>query len=180
MEKKNLRKTEGLPFNLGMAAGVALLLETILGFNLSEIETMAMQSALPQLTPTAGTSDPNPLFTIVPFLIDPGIFLLLLFLGKNKEKRGSAFAVVWIVIPAISLISTIASIFAMKDVTLQVAAAVDMVMPGGYWIEIGLGFIGSVLMIASCIVLWKRLHQPPVLENPEVYSAENNPTDGQL
>lgn len=177
MEKKNLRKTEGLPFSLGMAAGVALLLETILSFNLAEIQTQATLAAMEMDPSTAGPS--SPLITIISFLIYPGIFLLLLFLGKNKEKRGSAFAVVWIIIPAISVISTIASIFAMKNVTLQVAAAVDLVMPGGYWIENGLALLGWGLMIASCIVLWKRLHQPPVLETPEVYSVGNNPTNGQ-
>ncbi|MFU0831817.1 MAG: FtsK-4TM domain-containing protein [Oscillospiraceae bacterium] len=177
MKKKNLRKTEGLPFNLGMAAGVALVLQAILSFNLSEIQTQATLTAMGLPDTTAGVS--NPLWSIISFLVNPGIFLLLLFLGKNKEKRGSAFAVVWIVIPAISLISTIASIFAMKNVTLQVAAAVDLVMPGGYWIENGLALLGWGLMIASCIVLWKRLHQPPVLETPEVYSVGNNPTNGQ-
>jgi hypothetical protein len=176
MEKKNLRKTEGLPFNLGMAAGVALLLQSILSFNLSEIETMATLSALGKSGTVTGTSN----LTIIAFLIYPGIFLLLLFLGKNKERRGSAFAIVWIVISAIRLLSAIASILNMKDVILQVAAAVDAAMPGGYWVEFGLGILGTGLMIASCIVFLERLHQPPVLENSEVQPAKNSPSDGQL
>ena len=182
MEKKNLRKTEGLPFNLGMAAGVALLLESILSFNLSEIETMATLSAMGRNSTVAGGNIlvGSIISSFVSFLIYPGIFLLLLILGKNKERRGSAFAIVWIVFSAIRLLSTIGSTLAMKDITLQVAAAVDAAMPGGYWVEFGLGILGTGFMMASCIVFLERLHQPPVLDEQDTSSAEVNQTDAQL
>lgn len=165
MERKNLRKTEGLPFTLGTAAGVVLLLETILSLNLKDIETQAILSAMNITVPaSAGTSMGGMIGTVVSFLIYPGIFFLLLFLGKNREKRGSTFAVVWIVISVISLLSSVGSMFFMKTILTQVAAAVDTVMPGGYWIQNGLAFLGCALVIASCVAFLKRLHEPPVFD----------------
>lgn len=179
MEKKNLRKTEGLPFTLGMIGGVLLLLETILTVNLKSIETQATLSAM-NLPATSGSaaSVSGLIGTVISFLIYPGIFLLLLLLGKNKEKRGSAFATVWIVISGISIISSIASTVALKKVLAQIASAVDTVMPGGYWIQNGLALAGCVLVIASCSVFLKRLHETPVAGGPDVPPAESGTADG--
>lgn len=170
MEKKNLRKTEGLPFTLGMAAGVALLLETILSFSLSPVIAQATTDYINaklkvQSSGAAGFSG-SPIFIIVSFLIDPGIFLLLLILGRNKEKRGSAFAVVWLVISGIGLISALITLLKGGELQQRISAAVNAVMPGGYWIENGIALIGGGLMAASCIAFLKRLHEPPVFEDP--------------
>ena len=165
MEKKNLRKTEGLPFTLGMAAGVVLLLETILSFSLSPIIT--------KVTVDYMSAKMN-VGAVVSFLVMPGIFLLLLFLGRNKEKRGSTFAVVWIVIAVLSIVSSVASlmIFQNGELQKQIVEAVNTVMPGGYWIENGLALIGHLLIIASCVVFWKRLHEPPVSEVPGPFGQD--------
>ncbi|MCI1965623.1 MAG: hypothetical protein LKJ17_05755 [Oscillospiraceae bacterium] len=175
MKKKNLRKTEGLPFTLGMAAGVVLLLETILSFNLNPIITqvtldhMGMAGSSAAL---AGGTIGSMISTVVSFLIVPGIFLLLLILGKNKEKRGSAFAIVWLVISLLAVILGLWGLLFTNDKTLQtkIVEAVDLVMPGGYWIQTALSFIGNLLITASCIVFLKRLHEPPV---DEIQSPEN-------
>lgn len=176
MEKKNLRKTEGLPFTLGMAAGVALLLETILSFSLSPIITQvtvaymaAQQNIKVSSSAASGGSVGGILGTVVSFLIVPGIFLLLLILGKNKEKRGGTFAVVWIVIAVLSIISSAAGMLFLKngDLQRQIVEAVNAVMPGGYWIENGLALIGHVLIISSCAAFLKRLHEVPEADAPE-------------
>lgn len=162
MEKKNLRKTEGLPFTLGIAGGVALLLSHILSYNLNPIITAATYSAIGMQAPEAGSGGAMELIsTIAGFLVMPGIFLILLTLGKNREKRGSAFAVTWIVITALMLVINLASQFMMKSIISQVIAAVDAVMPAGYYIIYAFDLIGSALIIASCAVLLKRLHEPP-------------------
>ncbi|QAT48378.1 hypothetical protein EQM14_00490 [Caproiciproducens sp. NJN-50] len=179
MEKKNLRKTEGLPFTLGMAAGVVLLLETILSFSLSPIitkVTVDYMSAKMNISAAAssGSSIGGTVGAVVSFLVMPGIFLLLLFLGRNKEKRGSTFAVVWIVIAVLSIVSSVASlmIFQNGELQKQIVEAVNTVMPGGYWIENGLALIGHLLIIASCVVFWKRLHEPPVSEVPGPFGQD--------
>lgn len=187
MEKKNLRKTEGLPFTLGMAAGVALLLETILSFSLSPIITqvtasyVAAKMNIKASAAASGGSVGGMVGTIVGFLIVPGIFLLLLALGKKKEKRGSTFAVVWIVIALLSIVSSVATLFIFQggDLQKQIVEAVNTVMPGGYWIENGLALIGHCLIIASCVTLWKRLHEPPVMDGPgaQPWNGETPPSD---
>ena len=161
MEKKNLRKTEGLPFTLGMAGGVFLLLSQILSYSLNPVITSATYSALgrPELANASGAG--GLVQAVVSFLIMPGIFLILLTLGKNREKRGGAFAVVWIVITSLMFLLGIASQFLMKGIIDQIIAAVDAVMPGGYWIIYGLDLIGSALVVASCAVFLRRLHEPP-------------------
>ena len=164
MEKKNLRKTDGAPFILGMAAGVVLLLGTILSVNLKDIETQATLSAmkLPITATGSGAMATGSLIgTVIMVLIYPGIFLLLLFLGKNKEKRGSAFAIVWLAISILSIITSVASTVKMKNILAQVSAAVDTVMPGGYWLQSGLEYLGQLLVIVSCVFFLKRLHEPP-------------------
>jgi hypothetical protein len=179
MEKKNLRKTDGLPFTLGMAAGIVLLLETILSYNLSPIitqVTVAYMSAKMNISASAASSGGSiggTVGTIVGFLIVPGIFLLLLLLGKNREKRGSAFAVVWIVISALSMISSLFSLLKGGELQKQIVEAVNTVIPGGYWIENGLALIGYCLIIASCAVFWKRLHEPPEADAQEVPPADS-------
>lgn len=185
MEKKNLRKTEGLPFTLGMAAGVALLLETILSFSLNPIISkvtasyLAAKMNINAAATASGSSFGGMIGTVVGFLIVPGIFLLLLALGKNKEKRGSTFAVVWIVIAALSVASSLFSLLKGGDLQKQVVEAVNTVMPGGYWIENGLALIGDCLIIASCVTLWKRLHEPPVMDGPgaQQLDGETPPSD---
>ncbi|OCN01725.1 hypothetical protein A7X67_01145 [Clostridium sp. W14A] len=181
MEKKNLRKTEGLPFTLGIAAGVVLLLETILSFNLSPIITDVTLSSmgLKSSAASSGISGAGLIGTIISFLIVPGIFLLLLILGKNKEKRGSAFAIVWIVIAGLYILSGLFSMLKGGELQQQITAAVDAVMPGGYWIENALSLIGCGLIIASCVVFWRRLHEPPVFDEPESepQNGETPPSD---
>ena len=167
MEKKNLRKTEGLPFTLGMAGGVFLLLSEILSYSLNPVISAATYSVLNVKAPAALSGGSTLVWTVVSFLVVPGIFLFLLIRGRKREKRGSAFAVVWIVISGISFASNLFSLFSKSELTSAITAAVDAVMPGGYGIIYGLNLIGSALMIASCVALLRRLHRPPVLAGPE-------------
>lgn len=179
MEKKNLRKTEGLPFTLGMAGGVLLLLSDVLSYSLNPVITAATVSALNLPNTAAGSGTGGLISTVVSFLIMPGIFLVLLTLGKNREKRGSAFAVVWIVITLLMLLIGVASQFFLKAILGQIIAAVDAVMPGGYWILYGFDLIGSALIVASCAVFLRRLHQPPFPAGAESGQPNGDPPSSQ-
>lgn len=178
MQKKNLRKTEGLPFTLGIISGVVLLLEAIISFNLSSIIMNVTWSTVGLESTASGTSVWSVVGSVVGFLIVPGIFLLLLILGKNKEKRGSAFAVVWLVIAILNVLTTVVFLVQGGDLQQSIVSAVDAVMPQGYWIMNGLSILGSALMGASCIVFLKRLHEPPVFDEEEVQPWENPTQSG--
>lgn len=179
MEKKNLKRTEGLPFTLGVAGGVALLLSHIFSYNLNPVITAATYSAIGMQAPADTSGVGGLIETIGGFLIMPGIFLILLALGRNREKRGSAFAVVWIVITALMLAINLASQFLMKAIIAQVVAAVDAVMPGGYWIIYGFDVLGSALIVASCIAFLRRLHEPPVYDGPGAEPGNGDPPSSQ-
>ena len=179
MEKKNLKKTEGPPFTLGIAGGVALLISHILSYNLNPIIAAATYSALGIQAPEAASGATGLISTVAGFLVMPGIFLILLTLGRNREKRGSAFAVVWIVVTALMLAVNLASQFMMKAVISQVIAAVDAVMPGGYYIIYGFELVGSALIIASCAAFLKRLHEPPAYDGPDAGSWNGDPPSSQ-
>lgn len=179
MEKKNLRKTEGLPFTLGIAGGVFLLLGELLSYSLNPIITAATYSAIGMQAPEGGSGIISLVQSVVSFLITPGIFLILLLLGRKREKRGSAFAVVWIVVMGITILSSLSSPFLMKGTISQIVAAVDAVMPGGYWMIYALDLIGSALIIASCIAFLRRLHEPPVYDGPDAGSWNGDPPSSQ-
>lgn len=153
MERKDLRKTEGLPFTLGILSGILLLLSTVLSVNLTQPYTEALLEAqgLSSSFGSVGTVS-----NVISFLIDPGIFLILLILGKNKPKRGKTFAVVWIVISGISILSGMYSLLVHSSETEQLYQLVDAVMPGGMTIASVMSLLGSGCMLVSCIVFLQR------------------------
>lgn len=159
MKQKNLRTTEGLPFTLGVVAGVFLLLGTIL-----TIYTTGM------LRVQSGES----FFNIVMIgmgvglLVNPGLFLLVLTSDTLiMKKHGKKFVIAWMILSGLGILNNFSRLLTMGNDLAKLTAVVDSVLPDGLWIEIALSTVGSALMIVSCIVLLKRLNQPPEPVNPE-------------
>ena len=177
MEKKNLRTTDGLPLYLGIAGPILILIEMILQSGVTQAYTASVVAKLGVSFNPATTY----ISSIVGFIIYPGIFLILLLVGVSKPRRGSTFAVVWIVISAIEILSPLYSMVAQsQQVEEMKKIAADMV-PGGYNLLTVLGLLGSACILASCIVFLKRLHTPANLPAADGFSAENggNPPQDQ-
>lgn len=153
MEKKNLRTTEGLPMNFGIAAGIFLLLSTVLSMNLSQAY---MQSVISNYGLPSSMGMVTIVTTVITFLLDPGIFLFLLFRAKNKPRRGTTFSIVWIVIAAISLVSGVVSLFSSNSASKEMSQIAETLLPGGMMIAQILSFLGYACMIASCVFLLLR------------------------
>lgn len=154
MEKKNLVKTGGGPLYFGLAGALLILISMILQSGVSTAFTNSMLAS-------SGITIGQTFFTvlmIIGFIIYPGIFLILLLVAANKEKRGTAFSVVWIVFSALDLLSSLKNLFApvaqMKDLAAQL-------VPGGYYLYSVLGLLGYAGVLISCILILQRLHQPP-------------------
>ena len=154
MEKKNLVKTEGGPLYFGLAGALLILISTILE---SGVSTAFTNSLLASSGITIGQTFFT-VFTIIGFVIYPGIFLILLLVAVNKEKRGTAFSVVWIVFSALYVLSALKNLFApvpqLRDISAQL-------VPGGYYLYMVLSLLGYACVLISCILILKRLHQPP-------------------
>ena len=161
MQKKNLRRTDGMPLYLGVAAAVLLLLYFILQAGPSQAYTQSLLA-------NQGITNLNPTGTyigyVISFLIYPGIFLILLAVGAGKPRRGSTFAVLWLVIAALNVISSVYGMIKPSDLK----TIADVMVPGGFYLYSSLGLLGSLCVLASCIMLLKRLHTPEFLpENGE-------------
>ena len=162
MEKKNLCETSGRPFNFGIASGVILLLATILTLSLTQPYTESLLSGQ-GLSSTFGSV--GLISGVVGFIINPGIFLILLFRGLKKPARGTAYCVVWIVIGGLSVVSDLYSMLVtssrpnpapLQNVpTIQQFA--ETLIPGGMVIPYILSILGSALMVTACILLLLRL-----------------------
>lgn len=154
MEKKNLVKTEGGPLYFGLAGALLILISTILQ---SGVMTAFTNSMFASSGLTIGQTFIT-VFMLIGFLIYPGIFLILLLTAVNKEKRGIAFSVVWIVFSAINFLSELKNLFApvaqLKDLSAQL-------VPGGFYLYSVLGLLGYACVLISCILILQRLHQPP-------------------
>ena len=109
---------------------------------------------------------------IICYIIFPGIFLILLFIGKNSPKRGKAFGVVWIVLSGLSIISSVSSkLFSqlmesselVKKTTEITANIVNAIIPGGMALYTAVSMLGTVCMLASCIVFLTRFKMPEKL-----------------
>ena len=164
MQKKNLRRTDGMPLYLGVAAAVLLLIYYILQSGPSSAYT---QSLLAQKGATTGFN-PMTLYIgyAVSFLIYPGIFLILLLLGAKKPRRGSAFAILWLVVSAAEIVSSVYSLVSKSKTTEDLKAIAAAMVPGGFYFYAALGLVGIMCILVSCIVLLKRLHTPePAAEN---------------
>lgn len=174
MQKKNLRTTDGLPLYLGIAGTVLLLIYMILQSGPSQAYT---ESVLAK----AGVSSFNPMTTyigyLVSFLIYPGIFFILLLVSAGKPRRGAAFAIVWTVISAIEIVSSLYSMVKPSELKTIAAAMV----PGGFYLYALLGLLGNLCVLAACAVFLKRLHTPPQVLPAEEFSAQNggNPPKNQ-
>ena len=154
MEKKNLVKTEGGPLYFGLAGALLILISTILA---SGVSTAYANSLLGSSGITIGQTFFT-VISIIGYVIYPGIFLILLLTAVNKEKRGTAFSVVWIIFSALYLLSSLKNLFApvaqLKDLSAQL-------VPGGYYLYSVLGLLGYACVLISCILILQRLHQPP-------------------
>lgn len=158
MQKKNLRQTDGMPLYLGIAAAILLLIYFILqsGPSQAYTESLLAKQGITNLG-SAGTY--TYIGYVVSFLIYPGIFLILLAVGAGKPRRGSTFAVLWLIISALNVISSVYGMIKPSD--LKTIAAV--MVPGGFYLYSSLGLLGSLCVLASCIVFLKRLHTPEFL-----------------
>ncbi|HEX3016620.1 MAG TPA: hypothetical protein VHP31_02055 [Caproicibacter sp.] len=163
MKSKKLAKTCGLPLYLGLAAGILLLAGNILYpgviYNI-------------QLDAAGGTSYFSSFLyrpialQIVEFLIYPGIFLILLLLAIKEPRRGSAFAILWIVFSALGILSLILSGIFMAPYVLPSSGRQISANAIYLCISTLLTVLGSLSLLLSCIALLKRLHQPDGFETP--------------
>lgn len=146
-----------MPLYLGIAGAVLLLIMHILQ---SGPSTAYTQSLLAQ----KGVTGFNPvtlyLGYAVSFLVYPGIFLILLLLGANKPRRGSVFAVLWLVVSAVEVVSSVYGIVSKSKETEDLKAIAAAMLPGGYYLLTLFGLAGILCVLASCILLLKRLHTP--------------------
>ena len=168
MKGKDLRKTDGLPFYLGIASGILLLINTIISINVKPL----IESALYKSLNLNMTFNPvtNLVESIIGYIVVPGIFLILLFIGKNSPKRGKTFGVVWIIISGLSIISLafsklVGSSEIVKKTTEITANIVNAIIPGGMVLYTAVNVLGMVCMLASCIVFLTRFKMP---EKPEL------------
>ncbi len=155
MEKKNLRKTEGAPLYLGLAAAVLLLVSMILKSGVSTAYTNLLLAARGF---TTTVSQPTVLIgSIIGFIVYPGIFLILLLVSVGKPKRGTAFCVVWIVF---SVLGTLGSLYSLFAVDAQLKVLSTQLVPGGYYLFTLLSLVGNICVLVSCILLLQRLKKP--------------------
>ncbi|HEX3016619.1 MAG TPA: hypothetical protein VHP31_02050 [Caproicibacter sp.] len=161
MEQKNLRKTSGMPLILGLAGGVLLLIGTILQSGVSTAYVNYVYSTV-GLNITI-SQNIMLIISVIGFLIYPGIFLLLLLLGMNQPKRGTAFAVVWIVFSGLGTLSGLVNLI---HANADLMALSNQLVPGGYYLYSILSLLGQVCILLSCIAMLKRLHQPEGFETP--------------
>lgn len=158
MKEKNLRKTDGLPFYLGIASGILLLINTIININVKPLVSSAIlksQNLNITISPTA-----NLIESIIGYVIYPGIFLILLLIGKNSPKRGKAFGIVWAILSGLSLLSSFSSAV-LKSKTMEITnSIVNTVVPGGMALYTAIEVLENALMLASCIIFLTRFSMP--------------------
>ena len=139
MEKKNLRTTDGLPLYLGIAGAVLLVIAAILQWGPSQAYAASLYAQLGvSVNPAATYAE-----SIGGLLVYPGVFLVLLLVGAAKPRRGSAFAVVWIVISGLEILSGLYSLFASSAAIKAIKQLAAAMVPGGYYLYASLGFLGS-------------------------------------
>lgn len=155
-QQKNLRKTSGAPLYLGIAGAVLLLVGTILSSGVSTAYVNSIYSA----AGLAITMSPTVMLvmSLVWFVVYPGIFLILLLVGANKPKRGTAFAVVWLVFSGLGTISGLYNLIVAQPQMKELAA---QLVPGGFYLYMILNLVGHICVLISCILMLKRLQTPP-------------------
>ena len=166
MEKKqrtDLRKTDGAPLYLGLAASLLAVISTVMSAGITQAYTASVLQKQGLSASYAGTTT---ITSYVMLLIDPGIFLLLLLLARSKPKRGTAFCVVWIIIGAVSILSSIYSLIN-RATTAELWELAEAIMPGGMAIIYTMSTASSICMVVCCILLLKRLHTPLPLPDGE-------------
>ena len=166
MEKKqrtDLRKTDGGPLYFGLAATLLAVFSTVMSAPITQAYTASVLQKQGVSASYAGTTS---ITSFIMLLIDPGIFLLLLLLAVKKPKRGTAFCVVWIIIGAISLLSTVYSLIN-RAATAGMWELAEAVMPGGMAVIYAMSAISAICMIVCCVLLLKRLRTPLPLPDGE-------------
>jgi hypothetical protein len=171
MEKKqrtDLRKTDGGPLYFGLAASILALLSTVMSAGISQAYAA---SILQKQGLSASYAGATTITSYIMLLIDPGIFLLLLLLAVKKPKRGTAFCVVWIIMGAVSLLSSVYSLIN-RGAAAELWELADAIMPGGMTIVYIMSTASALCMVACCILLLKRLHTPLPLPDGEPMQDE--------
>lgn len=160
MEQKNLRKTNGLPLYFGVAAVVLSLVNIIL----PSAATTSMLNAI--LAPVGVTFTQAAVLVIsfIAFLVYPGIYFILLLTGIKQPRRGTAFAVVWIVFAGLGILKELNNLLAVSP---QVRELADQLVPGGLYFYMILGLAEHLCVLFSCILFLNRLRQPTEAENPQ-------------
>lgn len=166
MEKKqrtDLRKTDGAPLYLGLAASLLAVISTVMSAGITQAYTA---SVLQKQGLSASYAGATTITSYIMLLIDPGIFLLLLLLARSKPKRGTAFCVIWIILGAVSLLSTVFSLIN-RGTTAELWDLAEAIMPGGMAVVYTMSTASSICMVICCILLLKRLHTPLPLPDSE-------------
>ena len=166
MEKKertDLRKTDGAPLYFGLAASILALLSTVMSAGISQAYAA---SILQKQGLSASYAGATTITSYIMLLIDPGIFLLLLLLAVKKPKRGTAFCVVWIIIGAVSILSTVYSLIN-RAATAELWELADAIMPGGMTVVYLMSAASSICMVVCCVLLLKRVRTPLPLPGEE-------------
>jgi hypothetical protein len=166
MEKKqrtDLRNTDGAPLYFGLAASVLALLSTVLSSGISQAYAA---SILQKQGLSASYAGATTITSYIMLLIDPGIFLLLLLLARKKPKRGTAFCVIWIIVGAVSLLSTVYNLIN-KAAIAEMWELADAVLPGGMTVVYIMSSASALCMILGCVLLLRRLRTPLPLPDGE-------------
>lgn len=145
--EQECRKTKGAPFALGMASCLLFLLSAACVIPVASY-------FLRELSVSFDTAASWYRGLAIECLLNPGIFMLILFLGRRWEKRGRAVAEFW----------AAAGGFFMLSVLIHDGSMTWFFVPGrsnpmyGYYrMAVFLRFAGGALMTAACAVYLGRL-----------------------
>lgn len=148
MNERKTAKTAGTVYLLGMIATLLLFISTVLQY-----PTIAITGSLAGLA-SGGMKMFVYLWPIISFLVYPGIFTILLHLGKDKPVRGNAFGIVWIVFSAIFTIWSLVVIAQYNDKSLSGYIS-QAVTPASLKMSEYFRLFGNIFIILSCA---KHLH----------------------
>ncbi|WP_156990371.1 hypothetical protein [Caproicibacter fermentans] len=151
MRKDNVeqeyRKTKGAPFALGMASCLLFLLSAA-----CVVPVASYFLGMLSVSPENAASWYRGL--AAECLLNPGIFMLILFLGRRWEKRGRTVAEFWAAAGGFFMLSVL-----IHDGSLTWFFVPGRSAPvyGSYRAAVLLRFAGGALMTAACAVYLARL-----------------------
>ncbi len=152
MNEKKTAKTSGLAYLFGMIATLLLLLSTILQY-----PTIAVTGEIAGLA-SGGIKMFVYLWPIIGFLVYPGIFTLLLHLGKDKASRGNAFGIVWIIFATIFIIWSLVVIAQYNESSIS-GYLYNAITPTSLKMSEYCKLFGNILIVLSCCKLLYDIHR---------------------